>query len=508
MFLTRCIITALITIGVVPAYAASSIDVTQPVQGVPYNASPIRQNFGDAANDINALQSMNAGPTAPANPSLGTLWLNTSGVTYALSIWIPASNSWVPIASINSSTGIWEPPVGGGTLPSLLSAATTDLGSVPQAAVQITGSQSIASFGASTPAGVMKFLIFLGSPTLVYNATYMQLPGSANYIPRANSSTIALSLGGGRWQVGFVGPSPNPAFTTLALGGASLGSNTLAMTGTFFDGSATNYTVMNGAAGTITWTSPNAASTEINGVVQNCGLATTTAGAENGDCDWSVYVNGTPQIVAINGSLPAFTPAIGDIWNLGGVGQAWKNGYIDEILDEAGRTQVFLSNGGLNFDLVNGRLTGSNGNALAVYDYLGNQVANFNSIGTACNYILFLARATSIPASIQPQSTCDTNQNLNITALGTGLVHILNVPLTVDGAATFNGVISATMPIDLFGSSMGYTAISTLNASATNYSIAFPAASGTLALATGASCTFHIGFTNLVIVNGIVTSCN
>lgn len=188
------------------ASAASSINTSQPVQGAPYDAAPIRQNFGAAASDIGALQSLNAGASPPAAPSLGTLWLETpqSGTTYYLKIWVPSANAWLTIGAMNASAGQWEPPIGGGSLPSIVSAATTNLGSVPQAAVYVTGSQSIASFGSSTPAGQAKLIIFTGAPTLVYNATFMILPGNANYTIAAGQSAVALSLGSGAWKVLFI----------------------------------------------------------------------------------------------------------------------------------------------------------------------------------------------------------------------------------------------------------------------------------------------------------------
>lgn len=180
--------------------AASSINTTLPVQGAPFNAAPIRQNFQAAANDINALQSLNAGASAPASPGLGTMWLDTSSTPYLLKTWSVAGSQWVTIAGYNQTTALWMPPVGGGTIPSITSAATTNLASSPAAAVSITGNQAIASFG-TVPEGQVKFLAFTGSASLVYNATYMILPGAANITMSPGSTAIAISLGGGRWRI-------------------------------------------------------------------------------------------------------------------------------------------------------------------------------------------------------------------------------------------------------------------------------------------------------------------
>jgi hypothetical protein len=184
------------------AWGGSTINTTLPANG-PYNAAPIRQNFGAAANDINALASLNAGASAPSAPSNGAFWLNTpnSGTTYTLNVWIASAHSWVPIARIDAAAGLWMPPTGGGALPSLVSAATTDLGSVPQTALYITGAQTIASFGSSTPVGVMKVLIFTGGAVLRNNNTSLILPGAANLTPGPGGILTAISLGGGNWRV-------------------------------------------------------------------------------------------------------------------------------------------------------------------------------------------------------------------------------------------------------------------------------------------------------------------
>lgn len=209
---------AAVLIGLVPrgTEAASTIDPTLPVQGVPYNAAPIRDNFGAAANDINALLRMNSAASPPSSPALGTLWLQTplSGTTYTQKLWDAVASAWVTVAALESTTGLWVPPVGGGTIPSIISAGTTNLGSVPQAAIFVTGNQTIASFGSSVPAGQMKFIVFTSTPTLVYNSTYLILPSGANTAVSVGQTAVALSLGGGRWQV-IAGTIPGTTGCTL-----------------------------------------------------------------------------------------------------------------------------------------------------------------------------------------------------------------------------------------------------------------------------------------------------
>jgi hypothetical protein len=57
------------------AHAASTIVPNLLPVGIPANAGLINQNFGNAINDVNALQTQNAGVTPPSNPSIGNLWL-------------------------------------------------------------------------------------------------------------------------------------------------------------------------------------------------------------------------------------------------------------------------------------------------------------------------------------------------------------------------------------------------------------------------------------------------
>ncbi len=182
----------------------STIDPDLPEQGVPYNAAPIRDNFEAAISDIEALQSLNAGGSSPSVPVLGTWWLDTSaGTTYTLRIWNDRQSQWVPVAALDSLESLWMPPVGGGEPVSLLADDTTDLGSVPQTVITITGGGPIFSFGTSTPAGVIKVLQFNGATTVIYDASTLILPGAADITTAAGDVAIAVALGAGNWQVLF-----------------------------------------------------------------------------------------------------------------------------------------------------------------------------------------------------------------------------------------------------------------------------------------------------------------
>src|SRR5215472_6181191 len=188
-----------------PTFAASTINPSLPALGLPYNAAPIQQNFGAAANDINAIDTLNAGPSPPANPALGTPWLNTPQNTriYPLEIWDGPGAAWLTIGSLDSQNNVWIPAVGGGVLPNILSAVTTDLGSVPQAVLNITGNNTIQSFGSLAPPGSIKVGIFGGTATLTGSSALI-LPTTATSIAQqAGDVVIAVALGSGNWQVIF-----------------------------------------------------------------------------------------------------------------------------------------------------------------------------------------------------------------------------------------------------------------------------------------------------------------
>ena len=198
------------------AEAASSINTTQPANGVPYSPAPIRQNFQAAAADINALQSCNAGSNPPSNPPVGTCWLQTSlGAIYT--VWKWDGRSWDQIGAIDTTNHIWMPPVGGGVLPNIISGNLTDLGSFPQAALNVTGSNQIANLGSSAPAGAIKVMVFAGTPTLL-NSSSLQIPGGVNVAQQVGDVAIALNLGASNWKIVYdsqVGPTLPSVRTAL-----------------------------------------------------------------------------------------------------------------------------------------------------------------------------------------------------------------------------------------------------------------------------------------------------
>jgi hypothetical protein len=160
-------------------------------------------------NDINAglvaLASANSGASAPANatgaaPVQGQIWLDTSTSPPTLRQYDGAGSNWVAIGVLDTTNHIWTPPVGGGT-GTLASATTCDLGSIPQAYVSISGTTTIAGFGASMVKGTIKFVEFQAALTLTYNASSMINPTAADILTAAGDCAIVLALGSGNYRI-------------------------------------------------------------------------------------------------------------------------------------------------------------------------------------------------------------------------------------------------------------------------------------------------------------------
>ncbi|HEY1722541.1 MAG TPA: LamG-like jellyroll fold domain-containing protein [Magnetospirillaceae bacterium] len=93
----------------------------------------------------------------------------------------------------------------------IASASTTDICSVGTAAVSITGTTTITSFGSSCVAGQIIHATAAGAFQLTYNATSMILnSGGTNYTTAAGDRLIIVALGSGNYQVNVVKISGQP----------------------------------------------------------------------------------------------------------------------------------------------------------------------------------------------------------------------------------------------------------------------------------------------------------
>jgi len=153
---------------------------------------------------LKALATSNGGSSAPANdcsaaPVTGQPWLDTSGAQPVLKLYDGAA--WEVLGTVNAASGQWQPVIGGG-LTSIASAGTTDLWSVPQSALTVTGTTAITKLaGSSVLAGSIKFVKFAGALTLTQNATQLILPTGANITTAAGDWAAVMSLGGGNAAV-------------------------------------------------------------------------------------------------------------------------------------------------------------------------------------------------------------------------------------------------------------------------------------------------------------------
>jgi hypothetical protein len=79
------------------------------------------------------------------------------------------------------------------------SAALCDIGQNDAVRQAITGTTTIASFGAAV--NRLRFLRFTGILTLTHNATSLKLPGAANITTAAGDTAIAMSDPIGNWTI-------------------------------------------------------------------------------------------------------------------------------------------------------------------------------------------------------------------------------------------------------------------------------------------------------------------
>lgn len=141
-------------------------------------------------------------------------------ITSTLNSWSSTSSSNLPAnsASVGPNTladnqrtiqaVVRAALAGDGTI---ASAATTDLSTVNDGDITVTGTTTITGFGTLT-AGIKKVLTFSGALTLTHNATSLILPGAANITTAAGDVAIMRSLGSGNWKcISFTRSASLPA---------------------------------------------------------------------------------------------------------------------------------------------------------------------------------------------------------------------------------------------------------------------------------------------------------
>ena len=176
---------------------------------------------------LKSLLTSGAGDAEPGidcsgAPVAGEFWLDTSGSVPALKFY--DGSQWVTFGSVNDASHQWQPPIGGGA-PSLARASTTDLWSVPQGFVTITGTTTISKLSSSSAiTGTAKFVKFAGALTLTQNATQLILPTGANLTTEAGDLAVVVALGGGNSQVlGYFRASGKPLAVPTVVGDSGSG---------------------------------------------------------------------------------------------------------------------------------------------------------------------------------------------------------------------------------------------------------------------------------------------
>jgi hypothetical protein len=86
------------------AFAASTIDPTQPRTGGAFTSAPVRNNFVAAFNDINQLQNRSSSNAQPINLQPFQDWANTTGCPNNCALTIFDGNSPVQWGTLNKLT--------------------------------------------------------------------------------------------------------------------------------------------------------------------------------------------------------------------------------------------------------------------------------------------------------------------------------------------------------------------------------------------------------------------
>lgn len=172
--------------------------------------------------------------------------------------------------------------------------STTTIGARPANTISLSGSTSITAFD-PIASGVVRRVIFEGTPTLIHNATSMILPTGANIVAAAGDTAEFVSLGSGNWRCLRYDRINGQALVGTAAGGVtSFNTRTGAVTLTTADvTTALGYTPVNKAGDTLTG-------------VLNEAAPVSLAAASNMDI---ASANSNNIIVTGNTTIATFAPA-------------------------------------------------------------------------------------------------------------------------------------------------------------------------------------------------------
>jgi microcystin-dependent protein len=133
---------------------------------------------------MKSISTMFSGTAAPITDCSGVtltgqLWLDSATSGYLKQKLYDGTSS-IETGRYDTTNHWWVPPIGGGTA-TLSSSTTTDLWSVPQAAVTVSGTTTITALAnASAVPGTSKKVTFSGALLLTHNGTSLILPTATN----------------------------------------------------------------------------------------------------------------------------------------------------------------------------------------------------------------------------------------------------------------------------------------------------------------------------------------
>lgn len=185
--------------------------MSQGSLNVPVTGPDPPSNFAGEINvALDAVVTQNSGASQPTNfPTTGTAptafqqWADTSPGGGIVDMREFDGSNWLRRGAQDQTAHVWMPIVGGGS-GTIAAAATTDIGSVRQGYMTVTGAvpgTPITAFGSNAllTTGETKFLRFTAAGIITYNAASMILPGAADLSFNAGDTLQALYFGAGNW---------------------------------------------------------------------------------------------------------------------------------------------------------------------------------------------------------------------------------------------------------------------------------------------------------------------
>ena len=184
------------------AFAASTIDPTIPAAGSSLSSSVIRSQFGAAITDINGIEGMFAGITAPLSPQTFQVWSDTS--TSPPTVKIYDGFQWVAIGTINPASHVWFPngaltPANNLSDVGNLVTSLGNLGGAPLASPTFTGSPKAVTTAVTDSSTTIATTAFVRKLSGAFNVkTYGALGDSSNNDgPSIASAAAAAHAAGG-----------------------------------------------------------------------------------------------------------------------------------------------------------------------------------------------------------------------------------------------------------------------------------------------------------------------